>query len=98
MLCQQNIFKAWQKFQEFWELYYFFTDNWSNIFHFSEPAINEVTQRIQLDRLAALYNLFIDTHVVPNILEEIYSTFQMLTVKEAKDRQSTGKEGNKKHD
>ena len=46
-----------------------------------------MTQRNQIDRLAALYNLFIDSHFVPNILEEIYSTFQLLTVKEAKDVQ-----------
>ena len=46
-----------------------------------------MTQRHQIDRLAALYNLFIDSHFVPNILEEIYSTFQLLTVKEAKDVQ-----------
>ena len=47
--------------------------------------MNDVTEKEQLERLAKLYNFFIDLHLVPNILVEIYSTFEMLAVKEAKD-------------
>ena len=71
----------------------------SNIF-FVEPSLDEVTEKKQLDRLAALYNLFIDLHLVPSILVEMYFTFQILTVKEPKNaekstKQSQGKLSNK---
>ena len=61
--------------------------------------MNDVTDKKQLERLAVLYNFFIDLHLVPNILVEIYSTFEMLAVKEAKDAEkqsnSDVKEGKK---
>ncbi len=50
---------------------------------FVEPAIEEVTHGERLEKLAVIYSLCIRLHKAPNILVELYSIFQVLTVKDS---------------
>ena len=56
---------------------------------FIEPQIEQVTNAEKLEKLALLYKLCIHLRLVPNILVEIYSIFQILTVKDSQNLQNS---------